>query len=112
MKKNKNNEIDWIIHAVEELGGKVCLHTHGLKEHGLTELSVCAVPDVYSVEEMSSMINTVGRMMVEGEEFAVNPTIRHCIDAPDGKTKFKFIMFRKKCYGEDTIRLDFKCLGE
>ena len=32
------NKIDWVIHAIPEDNGKICLHTHGLNKKGLTEL--------------------------------------------------------------------------
>ena len=40
MAKKIKTKIDWTIHAIPEENGKICLHTHGLNEKGLTELSV------------------------------------------------------------------------
>ena len=37
----------------------MCLHTHGLSEKGLTELSVLDTEEIYSVEEMTAMINNI-----------------------------------------------------
>ena len=63
--------------------------------------------DVYTTEEMASMINNVACMMVEGEEFIVEPKLLHVIDDVDGNPKFKFRMSYAECYGEKTIRLYF-----
>lgn len=108
MAKKLKNKIDWVIHAIQEENGKICLHTHGLNEKGLTELSVLDTEEIYSVEEMSAMINNVARMMVEGEDFIVDERLRHVIDNPDGSPRFSFTMSYEECYGEKTIRLDFR----
>lgn len=103
----KRTKIDWIVHAILEENGKICLHTHGLREKGLTELSVLDTEEVYTVEEMTAMINNVACMMVEGEDFIVEPRLLHVIDDVDGNPKFKFRMAYEECYGEKTIRLYF-----
>ena len=54
------------------------------------------------------MINNVARMMVEGEDFIVDERLRHVIDNPDGSPRFSFTMSYEECYGEKTIRLDFR----
>ena len=107
MAKKIKTKIDWTIHAVPEENGKMCLHTHGLSEKGLTELSVLDTEEIYTTEEMAAMINNVARMMVEGEEFIVEPKLLHVIDDVDGNPKFKFRMSYEECYGEKTIRLYF-----
>ena len=107
MAKKIKSKIDWTIHAVPEENGKMCLHTHGLSEKGLTELSVLDTEEIYTTEEMAAMINNVARMMVEGEEFIVEPKLLHVIDDVDGNPKFKFRMAYEECYGEKTIRLYF-----
>ena len=116
MTKNLETKIDWVIHATTDRDGMIHMHTHGLKEKGLIELSAVEGEWNYTAEEMSDMINTVARLMVEGEEFVVNPEMRHIIDDPDDNPKFKFTMSYAHCDAdvldvEDkrtrTIRLSF-----
>jgi hypothetical protein len=105
--RKKRIKIDWIVHAIPEENGKICLHTHGLNKRGLTELSVLDTEDIYTVEEMTAMINNIVCMMIEGEEFIVEPKLLHVIDDVNGKPKFKFRMSYAECYGEKTTRLYF-----
>ena len=102
------NKIDWVIHAIPEDNGKICLHTHGLNEKGLIELSVLDTEEIYSAEDMAAMMNNIASMMIEGEKFIVDKKLRHVIDNPDGSPRFSFTMSYAKCYGEKTIRLNFR----
>lgn len=85
-------KIDWVIHSGVDEDGMIWMHTHGLKEKGLAELSALQYEWEYTPEEMAGMINTVALMMIEGEEFMVHPGIRHIIDDEDGSPKFYFRM--------------------
>ena len=92
MRKTLETKIDWTIHAGTNEDGIIWMHTHGLKEKGLMELSAVEGKWEYTAEEMAGMINNIARMMVEGEDFVVDPNICHIIDDPDDNPKFKFKM--------------------
>lgn len=78
----------------------VNVHTHGLEEHGLTNISIVA-PE--NDTRLAHIIYTIADMMINGEEFILNAT--HFIDKPDGTCDFKFRLLKTKCYGEDTLRI-------
>ena len=99
-------KFDWNIHAVTGTymtDTLINLHTHGLKRHGLTDLSMIIDTRVCSVEQAGTMINTVANMMVKGESFV--PEIIHYIDKPDGTNDFKFYLKQCKCFDEDSLRM-------
>ena len=101
--ENKNFEIDWKILAVE-LDGKVDLETDGLKQHGLKELNVIGISKSIA-EETAIKINTIAKMMIQGEEF--DSSVCHCIDDSNGKTQFKFTLSSTPFFGKDTWVLNF-----
>ena len=96
-------KVDWKVLA-EEIDGKVDLQTDGLKKHGLRELSVIGTSR-YAIEDTAAKINTIAKMMVEGEEF--DSTACHCIDDTNGKTQFKFTLSHIPFFGNDTWVLKF-----
>lgn len=100
-------ERGYCVHAVEGtyknnplISNWLNVHTHGLEDYNLTNISIVAPEDDARLTEV---IYTVADMMKNGEEFILNAT--HFIDNPDGSCKFKFKMLPTKCFGEDTIRL-------
>lgn len=103
-------EIDWIIHGVKDvydrnplIKGMVNFHTHGLENHGCKNLSVVTMLEVYDQFEVIKMINTVGRLMVDGDKFEVNRI--HNIWDENGNLEFKFWLIKAKCFGEKTLRM-------
>lgn len=104
------SDIDWVIHATSDvykrnklIKNMVNFHTHGLEKHGCTNLSVVTLLDVYPAEKVAVMINTVGRLMVNGDKFDVD-RIHNILDN-DGNLKFRFWLIKAKCFGEDTLRM-------
>lgn len=116
MNKKSNTKIDWDIHGYTDVDGMINMHTHGLADKGLMELSSIAGEWECTPEDMASKINTVAQMMVDGEKFTVDSTLRHVIDDADGNPKFKFTMSYAYCEPDaldvenkrmKTIRLKF-----
>ena len=78
----------------------VNVHTHGLENYGLTNISIVAPKDD---TRLSYLIYTVADMMKNGEVFQPNAT--HFIDDANGECIIKFKMLFTTCFGEYTYRL-------
>lgn len=94
VKANRNTQIDWMVKGIldnpndrnnpEAIADFV---TDGFAEHGFGG-EVMVVGKVKHAERITILINTFCRMLINGEKFDTSFT--HCIDTPDGKTKYKF----------------------
>lgn len=105
--KEDKEKYGFYVHAVKEvykdnylISDWVNIHTHGLEEYGLTNISVVAPKED---SRLFYIIYTVGKMMKNGEYF--DPKITHYIDDCNGNCIVRFRMLSTKCFGEDTIRL-------
>lgn len=108
----KKQEEDYLkrgycIHAVEDVYSDnyliedwVNVHTHGLEQYGLTNISIVAPKDD---TRLAYLIYTVADMMKDGEIF--QPNITHYIDDLNGICIVKFRMLFTTCFGEYTYRL-------
>lgn len=101
------NNRGYYVHGVKDvyknnplISNWVNVHTHGLENYNLTNISIVAPEDD---DRLSKIIYTVADMMVSGEQFDLGMT--HYIDRPDGTCEFKFKMLPTTCFGEDSIRL-------
>ena len=117
MKRNNKNKYTkaattntrpFIIHGVTDqykdnpmIKDWVKYHTHGLSEHGLTELSVVC-PDINDTRPYE-IINRIGDMMLSGEVF--EPDCVHYIDDTNNVTICKFMLKPTTCFGEPTLRI-------
>ena len=115
MRRRKNNKFNniankrpFIIHGVTEIyddnplvAGWVNYHTHGLSDHGLTELSIVC-PDINDTRPCE-LINIVGDMMLNGETFEFGCV--HCLDDDNGITIHKFMLKPTTCFEETSIRI-------
>jgi hypothetical protein len=105
--KKERETRGYTVHGVKDLyknnpliSNWVNVHTHGLEEYGLTNISIVAPEDD---DRLSNVIYTIADMMMKGEEFILNAT--HFMDKPDGTCDFKFRLLPTKCFGEDTLRI-------
>lgn len=105
MKKEKEDR-GYTVHGVKDLyknnyliSNWVNVHTHGLENYGLTNISIVAPEDD---ERLFNVIYTIADAMKGGEEFSFE-TIH--IMFVDDKYKFKFYLIPAKCFGEDTLRI-------
>ena len=85
MKKEKETR-GYTVHGVKDLykdnyliSNWVNVHTHGLEDHGLTNISIVAPKDD---NRLCHVIYTIADMMMDGEEFDLRAT--HFMDEPDG----------------------------
>ena len=107
--KKRLNKIDWDVIAVLENPNdknnpenEIEFHTSfDFCKYGFGEIVV--VGKVKEAEKIMNLINTFGRMLIEGERFATN-TI-HCIDNTKGVTEFKFIVVKYKANNKKYIQL-------
>ena len=106
------NKITWIIHAVTDayeknplLKGMINMHTHGLEDLGLTELSVIVIPETYEIKAIGNLINDIGKMMAEGDVFESGFNQLHYIYNEDGEEEVKFKLIETTCYGEKSLRI-------
>ena len=95
------------IHAVTEvyennplISNWINYHTHGMEKYGLTNLSIVAPKED---KRPGNVLNTIGEMMIDGEEFL--PWMTHSMDNEDGKVIFRFRMLPTTCFAEETIRI-------
>lgn len=110
MKRRKtkiSTKAPFTIHAVTGvydenpmLTGWVNYHTHGLVNYGLTELSIVC-PNTNDTRP-TKILNSVGGMMINGEEFDVDAV--HCIDSGN-ITRYRFELMKTTCFGEESIRI-------
>ena len=105
--RREKSERGYCVHAVAGvykdnpmISNWVNVHTHGLEEHGLNNISIVAPKDD---NRLAHVIYTIADMMMDGEEFILNAT--HFIDKSDGTCDFKFRLLPTKCFGEDTLRM-------
>lgn len=118
MKRNNKNKYTktitaantrpFIIHGVKDqykdnptIKDWVNYHTHGLSDHGLTELSVVC-PDISDFRPCE-LINLIGDMMLNGEKFEFDKI--HCIDNTNNVIICNFRLKSTTCFGEPTLRI-------
>lgn len=106
MTKEKENR-GYTVHGIKDLykdnyliSNWVNVHTHGLEDHGLTNISIVAPEDD---DRLCHVIYTIADMMMDREEFDLRAT--HFMDKSDGTCDFKFRLLPTKCCGEDTLRI-------
>jgi hypothetical protein len=105
--KEERKDRGYTVHGVTDLykdnyliSNWVNVHTHGLEDHGLTNISIVAPEDD---DRLTHVIYTIADMMMDGEEFILDAT--HFMDKSDGTCDFKFKLLPTKCFGEDTLRI-------
>lgn len=106
--KSKKVKVDWKVRAFcdeEERNEPECVieyRTLGYDKFGKGEIVV--IGRVKNAEKITTLINTFGRMLAEGENF--NSGYNHCIDDENGNTEFTFgIVYGDYGNGDKWIQL-------
>lgn len=102
MKKENLENIDWKIIAQISDNGEGFFKTLGFYKYGYGEIIV--VNTSLNGEKVAELINTFGKMLLNGEKFDEN--CKHFIDDSDGKTEFAFsVIYGEYNNGEKWIQL-------
>lgn len=93
--------IDWKILAEEMPDGMCLFQTEGYSKYGFGYIAVVGRKE--NAKKIAGLINTVGRMQIEGEFFEPGPT--HTITDSDGELQYTFGVFKGTIDGEDFLQL-------